>query len=41
MDELAELVANISERADHLCVMRDDHSGQLSRIQSNLSNISS
>ena len=38
--KLEEFVANISEHVDHLYMMRDDHSDQLSRINSNITYIS-
>ena len=37
---LGEIVANMSEQINHLFLMRNDHSDQLSQINSNISNIS-
>ena len=38
-NELEEIVANVSEHVGHLYEMRDDHSDQLSQINSNISSI--
>ena len=40
VDELGESISNVSEQVDHLYTMREDHSDQLSQINSNLANIS-